>query len=71
MERNQKTVYFQKMIETDSHGDSCCFIYFTGVLTPIKFGGILAKKMLRTSKDYVKKTAQVSKNGSCGGRGRK
>lgn len=71
MKGNQETAYFRKISEMNLYGADCCFMCFTGVLTPIKFGGILAKKMLRTSKDYVKKTAQVSKNGSCGGRGRK
>ena len=44
MKGNQETAYFRKISEMNLYGADCCFMCFIGVLTPIKFGGILAKK---------------------------
>ena len=45
MKGNQETAYFRKISELNLYGADCCFMCFTGVLTPIKFGGILAKNI--------------------------
>lgn len=45
MKGNQETAYFRKISEMNLYGADCCFMCFTCVLTPIKFGGILAKNI--------------------------